>query len=320
MKRQKTKLTRPGFGLFLLILMAVLPVGCDTSSNDPESTSGTQVRLAFTTQPEATGATRQESTRAVPANIERIVLSVSGPGITTADNLSGIAIDLTAARITLNVPVGSARVFAADAFLVGSALPNFSGIALADVPSTGTTVTIIMNPVAGGGSPTPLPTVCANIAGTWNVTENVTVTCTVAGEPPETDTTSGTGRTTITQNGCAISYVVPEVGLTRTGVIDGQHVRFTGPLALALASDVQFSRNSVTIEGDLQGNSIVAQGSGTAAGTAQGSSFVCTASSTATFTRVGTTSVARAQSEQPFEEPSLIFLDGAVHLFTVIIQ
>lgn len=110
----------------------------------------------------------------------------------------------------------------------------------------------------------PVPTVCSNIAGTWDATEDVTVTCTLAGQPSETDTIRGTGRTTITQNGCAISYVVPKVDVTRTGTIDGQHVRFTGPFALALSGDVQFSQNSVTIEGDLQGNSMVWHGSGMA--------------------------------------------------------
>ena len=118
----------------------------------------------------------------------------------------------------------------------------------------------------GGDDPTstsdntmPVPTVCSNIAGTWDATENVTVTCTLAGQPSETDTIRGTGSTTITQNGCAISYVVPNVDITRTGTIDGQHVQFTGRFALALSGDVQFSRNSVTIEGDLQGNSMLLQ-------------------------------------------------------------
>jgi hypothetical protein len=35
---------------------------------------------------------------------------------------------------------------------------------------------------------------------------------------------------------------------------------------------------------------------------------------------VGASSAARGQAEQPFEEPSLIFLDGAVNLFTIITQ
>jgi len=34
--------------------------------------------------------------------------------------------------------------------------------------------------------------------------------------------------------------------------------------------------------------------------------------------RVGTPGVARGQEEQPVEGPSLIFLDGVVHLFTLI--
>ena len=167
---------------------------------------------------------------------------------------------------------------------------------------------------------TPVPTVCANVAGTWNATEDVTVTCTLTGQPAETDTMRGSGRTTITQNGCAISYAVPNVDIIRTGTIDGQHVRFTGPFALGLSGDVRFSQNSVTIEGDLQGNTISMQGTGTARSTAQGSTFVCTGNSKATFTRAGASSVARSQEEQPFEEPSLIFLDGAVQLFTIVTQ
>jgi hypothetical protein len=175
-------------------------------------------------------------------------------------------------------------------------------------------------PASTSNSTTSVPTVCANVAGTWNVTEDVTVTCTLAGQPAETDTVRGTGSTTITQNGCAISYVVPHVDITRTGTIDGQHVRCTGPFALGLSGEVQFSQNSMTMEGDLQGDTLVLQGTGTASGTAQGSTFVCTGDSKATFTRPGTSSVARGQEVQSFEEPSLIFLDGAVQLFTIITQ
>jgi hypothetical protein len=168
--------------------------------------------------------------------------------------------------------------------------------------------------------PVPIPTVCTNVGGMWDAVEDVHVTCTLAGQPSETDTLHGAGRVSITQNGCALSYVVPNSSITRTGVIDGQHVRFSGPFALALSGDVQFSRNSVSIEGDLQGSRMVLQGSGMAEGTAQGSSFVCTGKSTATFTRVSTPGVAARSQEAQREEPSLIFLDGAVHLLTIITQ
>ena len=161
-------------------------------------------------------------------------------------------------------------------------------------------------------NPMPVPTVCSNVAGTWDATEDVTVTCTLAGQSPETATMRGTGRVTITRNGCALSYVVPNSSITRTGVIDGQHVRFSGPFAVALSGNVQFSRNSVSIERDLQGNRMVLQGSGTAEGTAQGSRFVWTGTSTATLTRADASSVARGQEAQPVEEPSLLFLDSAV--------
>jgi hypothetical protein len=166
----------------------------------------------------------------------------------------------------------------------------------------------------------PVPTSCANVAGTRDAVEDVQVTCTLAGQSPESDTVHGSGRTTITQNGCALSYVVPNSSITRTGVIDGQHVRFSGPFALALSGDVQFSRNSVSIEGDLQGDRIALQGSGTAEGTAQGSRFVCTGSTIATFSRVSASSAAARVQEEQQEEPSLIFLDDAVNLFTIITQ
>jgi hypothetical protein len=173
---------------------------------------------------------------------------------------------------------------------------------------------------SASNSTTSIPTVCANVAGTWNVTEDITVTCTLAGQPAETDTIRGTGNTMITQNGCAISYVVPNVDIIRTGTIDGQHVRFTGPFALGLSGDVQFSQNSMTMEGDLQGDTLVLQGAGTARGITQGSTFVCTGDSKATFSRLGASSVARGQEVRSFEEPSLIFLDGAVQLLTIITQ
>lgn len=68
---------------------------------------------------------------------------------------------------------------------------------------------VVLQACSGGdgdtnSNTTPLPTVCANVAGVWSATEDVTVTCTLAGQP-ETDTLHGTGQTTIVQNGCAIS-------------------------------------------------------------------------------------------------------------------
>lgn len=163
MKRHKTTSTRAGVGLFLLILMAVLPVGCGTSSDNPEgtsgtqeSTSGTQVRVVFPTQQETTRGT----TRALPANIGRVLLSVFLPessqgtgiqAIPAAPNLAGI--DLTTESTTVNVPVGFGRMFQVVAFRAGFTEPGvffprdivFSGFTVADVPSTGTTVTIAMN-------------------------------------------------------------------------------------------------------------------------------------------------------------------------------
>jgi len=153
MKRHKTTSTRAGVGLFLLILMAVLPVGCGTSSDNPESTSGTEVHLVFPTQ--------QETTRALPANTGRVLLSVFLPesnqgtgtiqSIPAAPNLAGI--DLTTEGTTINVPVGLGRIFQVVALRAGFPEPGvffpqdivFSGFTVADVPSTGATVTITMN-------------------------------------------------------------------------------------------------------------------------------------------------------------------------------
>jgi hypothetical protein len=163
----------------------------------------------------------------------------------------------------------------------------------------------------------PVPEVCANIAGMWDVIEEVTVTCTAEGES-ETASQRGAGRTTITQNGCAISYVVPNVEVTRTGVIDGDHVRFSGPFVIALFDDVNLSQNTVTIEGELVGNTIALEGSGIAAGSVNGIAFDCTGDSTATFTRAGPQGVARMLEAPPSDGQSLFFLDDAWRLFLIM--
>jgi hypothetical protein len=126
---------------------------------------------------------------------------------------------------------------------------------------------------------------CVNIAGTWQVNEQATVTCVAEGES-ETVTLSDTGTVVITQNECDISYTVPNTQVTRQGSIDGSDVTIRGPLALSVEG-VRFTENQVTFEGVvLSGDTtFTLRGTGVARGTVDGSTFSCTATSTAEFTR-----------------------------------
>jgi hypothetical protein len=129
------------------------------------------------------------------------------------------------------------------------------------------------------------PAGCADIAGLWTLTETVDGQCTAAGETDPIDQ-SGTGTVTFEQNGCAVSYTVPETSIVRSGTIVGNRMRLTGPFLEAVAgSGASFSQNTVTIEGTVSGNQLSLSGDGVGGGTINGVPFSCTGSSTATGTQ-----------------------------------
>jgi hypothetical protein len=166
-----------------------------------------------------------------------------------------------------------------------------------------------------------VPQTCANVDGFWDVTEEVTATCTTDGES-ETDTVRSSGRIRLNQNGCALSYTVPRLNVLRTGVIDGTSICLSGPFAQAVIDDVSFTENIVTIEGELVDNTtITADGTGRATGSVEDRDFVCNAQSTANFTRVGAAQVGAASlAESSDAEPALSYFDDAVQLLPIVMQ
>jgi len=131
---------------------------------------------------------------------------------------------------------------------------------------------------------------CVDIAGIWNAVETATATCMVLGQT-ETLTQSAMGQVDIKQDGCNISYTVPELDIPRVGTIDGDMVSYTGPLVVPFLDDVEFTKNNVSINGTVNGNRIDLTGTGEASGTVDGLPFSCEGNSMSVFTRVNTQAV-----------------------------
>ena len=125
---------------------------------------------------------------------------------------------------------------------------------------------------------------CANIAGTWTLTESVTGSCTAAGDSQPIDE-SGTGSITFVQNGCDVSYTVPGVNATRRGTIVGNRIRLVGPFLVAADSSVSFSDNQAVVEGTVSDGTLDLSGTGHATGQANGVLISCEGMSTASGSR-----------------------------------
>jgi hypothetical protein len=159
---------------------------------------------------------------------------------------------------------------------------------------------------------------CADIAGNWNFSESGTVTCTIGGET-ETETVSGTGTYTIEQNGCNISWEVPGFDAPRTGTIEGKNIQVSGKFVVA--EGASFTQNTLTAQGTLSedNNTINLNSSGIATGTIEGMSFSCTGTSTVVLTRTSSPSKLKTMDEQEaIREPSLLFLNNSLRIFTII--
>lgn len=130
---------------------------------------------------------------------------------------------------------------------------------------------------------------CTDLSGRFFAGETASVTCALAGQPPETVTESGQGTVDLTENDCNVSYTVPGINVSRSGPINGDTLSLTGPFVIAQpdsGSTVVFTQNSVTISGQITGDSRVdLTGTGFAAGTIDGSSFTCSGNSTGQLNR-----------------------------------
>ena len=183
--------------------------------------------------------------------------------------------------------IGSEKTFSTDSLSTGThAITLTASDACGNQNSTAVTLQI-------------LAPECEDISGTWYVSETVKFTCTAMGET-ESDTLTGSGSAYITQNGCSVSYSVPQFDVERTGSVKGNSVRFEGPFVVPLANDVNLSQNSATITGTISGNRIDATGSGIAKGSYMGYSFSCQGTSQATFTRSGYSAAAPDSGAEEF--------------------
>lgn len=126
---------------------------------------------------------------------------------------------------------------------------------------------------------------CADISGEWYIEETATVTCSAAGDS-ETFTETQSGYIFMNQSGCNISYVHPQVDVTRSGTVGDNTLQMTGPLLLPFAPGINVTENILNITGTIQRvNLIDFTGNGRASGTIDGIRFSCTATSTGTMDR-----------------------------------
>ncbi|MCB1121967.1 MAG: immunoglobulin domain-containing protein [Verrucomicrobiae bacterium] len=91
---------------------------------------------------------------------------------------------------------------------------------------------------------------CDDISGQWQVSESVSITIRIPGEPDEVIEQSGNGTIFLNQNGCDISYSVSVLGtsISRTGSIDGNTVSLSGTAAV-FQQGVTCSQNLMTATG-----------------------------------------------------------------------
>jgi hypothetical protein len=146
-------------------------------------------------------------------------------------------------------------------------------------------ITGVENPPTGG---------CVNIAGVWTDEEEIEVTCTVDGES-ETITSSEEVEVTIKQDGCNVileSDEGIELGIPpRTGVIKGNQLQGMGKFIFLVPGgpNLEFTSNSTTYQGTINGNRIELTGSARATGKVcqdgECAKFSCTGTSIGLFTR-----------------------------------
>jgi hypothetical protein len=134
------------------------------------------------------------------------------------------------------------------------------------------------NPATPDAENTP----CVNIAGEWNISENVTMNCTIS-EKTTSQSLNVAGKSIIQQNGCSISYEVPGYELTRNGTVDGNDIQISNAYLLPEGGDVVVTDNTFSAEGTISDDSINLEGSGSTTGTIDGESVSCKGKGTVTL-------------------------------------
>jgi 6-phosphogluconolactonase len=142
--------------------------------------------------------------QAIPTNVASLLLLVTGPGIQSPLQAN---IDLATGSVTINVPVGSDRLFEVRAFPSGSDIPNFIGRTTATVAPTGTNVTVNMQAVN-------LQPPVVNNPGSQNSFEGETVSLQISASDPNADLLTCSASNlppglTIDAASCLISGTLP---------------------------------------------------------------------------------------------------------------
>lgn len=138
----------------------------------------------------------------------------------------------------------------------------------------------------GGSGELEEPTECVDVSGTWFVSESVRLDCDDFLRPFAPGSASGSGSVAIQQDGCRVSYTVPDIGAQRRGVVGLDFLEMAGPIALIEGVEVLENRLSIEAELDAANpSSFTAFGSGRISVRFDGQTGSCSATSTATFRR-----------------------------------
>jgi len=175
----------------------------------------------------------------------------------------------------------------------------------------------------GSDLPCAAPPECANIAGTWSVSETATVRCCIGSEC-ESETISGSDTVTMRQQGCRAGYEVclPGYGCyERSGTVTGNTVSLSGPfLIMDPAYDCNIAQNILNLNGTLNGNRISFRGSGRTSGSCEGMTFSCTGETTAEFTKTTAASLSGFTAAPPGDSLCGTLFDPPARIFTTIVH
>jgi hypothetical protein len=191
-------------------------------------------------------------------------------------------------------------------YQIGLIIPD--GLPQGAQPLVMTSGGVTASPLQVVSAPSTNPQYCADVSGTWNVTEsgNVAETITSAAETDsQTTPYSGQGTINIVQSGCSISYTTPGLlaqdqasALTRTGTVVGVAVSLQGPLALSTETSpgftiTQVTQNQFQSSGQVTGALLTTSDSGNFAGSGTYSLSGQTGSFTVTYGVSGSSTLLR---------------------------
>jgi len=156
----------------------------------------------------------------------------------------------------------------------------------------GKTGKYLVSSTSGGLTATPNPWAgvsAANIAGSYSVSENTTITIVYKGITTTTNATS-TRSATVTQSGPSFSFQATDpTGMlpptTRYGQINGSSITLTGDPFIPANPSIAVTSNTQTSSGTVSGNQLTINTSSQLQGTYKGSPLTAQVNSTATFNR-----------------------------------